>query len=68
MKTYSYNGPDSNARRSLFLHLRFIRHGKTDPGNCRTYGKVCTLEGGEMSKRCEDAKETGVLSDCLFPG
>lgn len=68
MKTQSYNGSDSDARKSLLLHLSFIRHGKTDPGNFRTYGKVCKLEGGQTSNRHEDAKETGVLSDCQFPG
>lgn len=68
MKTYSSNGPDSNTRESLFPYLRFTRHGKTDPVNCRTYGKVCTLEGGEVSNEQEDAEESGAPSHCQFPG
>lgn len=55
--TYSYNRPGSNARGSLFLNLRFIRHGKLNPGNFRMYGKECTLEGGEMSSSHEDEKK-----------
>lgn len=35
--TYSYNRPGSNARRSLFLNLRFIRYGKINPGDFRMY-------------------------------
>lgn len=68
MMTYSYNRPVSNARGSLFLNLRFIRHGKINPGKFRMYGKKCTLEGGEMSSSYEDAKERGVLFNCQFPG
>lgn len=45
------------ARSSLFPHLKFLRHGKTDPGNCRIYGKVRMLEGVETSNKHEDAKE-----------
>lgn len=37
MMTYSYNRPGSNARRSLFLNLRFIRYGKINPGDFRMY-------------------------------
>jgi len=65
MKTYSYLMGLTKARRSLFLHLRLLRHGKTDTGNSRRYGKVHMLEGG---KGHEDAKETGVLSDYQLPG
>lgn len=66
--TYSYNRLGSNARGSLFLSLRFIRHGKINPGNFRMYGKKCTLEGGEMSSSHEDAKGRGVLFNCHSQG
>lgn len=64
--TYGCNRPGCSPRGSLFLNLRFIRHGKINPGNFRMYGKVCTLEGGGMSSSHEDVKERGVLSQ--FPG